>query len=245
MLAVADLLRRRIVDVKLLGAQQRRVLHDEILPMLHLALLRLETARSFNTQQGQDNQNEGGIESCTRVDQALGEAITGISDAHRQLAAMMRAMAVGAPHRLERDGLMLALHKMLEQDFQQSFDIVKWRVPGEVAQRIDELVSPAIAELIFSAVQEALRNAARHARGSDLHRRITLTVEASCDTDLVVCVVDDGIGIVSLNSTTTGTGGGLLTHSALLAIAGGNLVVKTTAGGGVSVCISLPIAALR
>ncbi len=47
MQAVAGLLRRRIVDVKLLGAQQRRVLHDEILPQMHLALLRLETLRSL------------------------------------------------------------------------------------------------------------------------------------------------------------------------------------------------------
>src|SRR5437764_4172238 len=47
MLAVSGLLRRRIVDVKLLGAQQRRVLHDEILPLLHLALLRMEAVRTF------------------------------------------------------------------------------------------------------------------------------------------------------------------------------------------------------
>src|SRR6266568_1372903 len=47
MQAVAGLLRRRIVDVKLLGAQQRRILHDDILPQMHLALLRLETLRSF------------------------------------------------------------------------------------------------------------------------------------------------------------------------------------------------------
>src|SRR5437763_1761330 len=47
MQAVAGLLRRRIVDVKLLGAQQRRVLHDEILPQMHLALLRLEILRSL------------------------------------------------------------------------------------------------------------------------------------------------------------------------------------------------------
>src|SRR3989440_6289200 len=47
MQAVAGLLRRRIIDVKLLGAQQRRVLHDEILPQMHLALLRLETLRSL------------------------------------------------------------------------------------------------------------------------------------------------------------------------------------------------------
>src|SRR5947208_16446509 len=47
MQAVAGLLRRRIVDVKLLGAQQRRILHDDILPQMHLALLHLETLRSF------------------------------------------------------------------------------------------------------------------------------------------------------------------------------------------------------
>src|SRR5205814_7124587 len=46
MQAVAGLLRRRIVDVKLLGAQQRRILHDDILPQMHLALLRLEALRS-------------------------------------------------------------------------------------------------------------------------------------------------------------------------------------------------------
>jgi signal transduction histidine kinase len=243
MLAVADLLRRRIVDVKLLGAQQRRVLHDELLPMLHLALLHLETARSLTTQSEQETREELGVVQRSEQ-QSLNEAITTISDVHRQLAAMMRAMAVGAPHRLERDGLMYAMRKMLEQDFQQSFDVVQWHVAGDVAQKIDELVSPAIAELIFAAVQEALRNAARHARGSDVHRKITLTVEATCDTNLEVCVYDNGIGIVALNSATTGTGGGLLTHSALLAIAGGSLVVKTMPGGGVGVRISLPIAAL-
>src|SRR5258708_31976390 len=43
MQAVAALLRRRIVDVKLLGAQHRRILHDDILPQMHLALFRLKT----------------------------------------------------------------------------------------------------------------------------------------------------------------------------------------------------------
>ena len=69
MQAVAGLLRRRIVDVKLLGAQQRRVLHDEILPQMHLALLRLETLRSHG--------------DATALDEAVGM----ISDAHRCLAA--------------------------------------------------------------------------------------------------------------------------------------------------------------
>ncbi|GHO86192.1 sensor histidine kinase [Dictyobacter formicarum] len=236
MLAVAGLLRRRVVDVKLLGAQQRRVLHDETLPMLHLALLRLETVRSLHAQDS---------ETPERFEQALHEAVGSISSVHRQLASMMRAMSTGAPHRLERDGMMAAIHTMLEQDFQQAFDVVEWNVSEETAQVIDDVVPPAIAELIFAAVQEALRNAARHARGSDIHRRLRLTLSAFCNPHLEVEVADDGIGIVAAGCSTTGTGGGLLTHSALLAIAGGTLTVKTTPNEGVCVRIFLPIEALR
>ncbi len=245
MLAVSGLLRRRIVDVKLLGAQQRRVLHDEILPMLHLALLRMETVRTIThtipvptviTDQSPD---------YNRADQSLDDAISSITTAHRQLAAMMRAMATGSPHRLEREGVMQAIHDMLEQDFQQAFDEVQWQVSDSVARRIDDIVPPAIAELIFAAVQEALRNAARHARGADIHRRLCLTLSASCQPDLEVIVADDGVGIVSASSSTTGTGGGLLTHSALLAIVGGSLTVKSDPEQGVTVKIFVPIESLR
>ncbi|GCE16925.1 hypothetical protein [Dictyobacter kobayashii] len=135
MLAVAGLLRRRVVDVKLLGAQQRRVLHDETLPMLHLALLRLETVRSLHHQD---------TESPERFEQVLHEAIGSISSVHRQLASMMRAMSTGAPHRLERDGMMTAIHTMLEQDFQHAFDVVEWKVSEETAHLIDDMVPPLL-----------------------------------------------------------------------------------------------------
>jgi signal transduction histidine kinase len=226
MQAVAGLLRRRIVDVKLLDAQQRRVLHDEILPQMHLALLRLETLRALTSNI------------------ALNEAIGMISGAHHRLASMMRATTPGAPHRLERHGLMPAIRTMLEQDFQNAFDEVEWRVSDETTACIDEIAPPAIAELIFAAVQEALRNAARHARGTDVHRRLHLTFKALCSPNLEMIVADDGVGISSVNSSTTGTGGGLLTHSALLAIAGGSLSIKSAPGEGVTVRIFLPAEAL-
>ncbi|HEX4204399.1 MAG TPA: ATP-binding protein [Ktedonobacteraceae bacterium] len=233
MLAVAGLLRRRIVDVKLLGAQQRRVLHDEILPQMHLALLRLETLRpALNNEQ-------------ERSAQALNEVINDISGAHRQLAAMMRATTTSAPHRLERDGMMHAIYTMTRQDFQQSFDEITWDVSEETMTQIDEIVPPAIAELIFAAVQEALRNAARHARGADVHRHLHVTIRATCDPDLELTVADDGVGVLSASSSTTGTGGGLLTHSALLAIAGGNLAINSAPDEGVTVHIFLPVEALR
>ena len=97
-------------------------------------------------------------------------------------------------------------------------------------------------------MQEALRNAARHARGSDVHRRLRLVFKASwnkSDNSLEVIVADNGVGITSASSSTTGTGGGLLTHSALLAIAGGSLTIKSSPGEGVTVRILLPAASLR
>lgn len=271
MQAVAGLLRRRVVDVKLLGAQQRRVLHDEILPQMHLALLQLERLRSLPVTSPEPVVQNGKVASKSASEppnsssppvaasttptstvpvneKILAEAIDIISDAHRRLAAMMRAMTPGAPHRLERDGLMPAIHTMLEQDFQHAFDEVEWRVSDETSACIDEVTSPAIAELIFAAVQEALRNAARHARGSDVHRRLCLTLSATCNHTspyLEVIVADDGVGITSTGGATTGTGGGLLTHSALLAIAGGSLTMKSTPNEGVTVKILLPTEALH
>jgi two-component sensor histidine kinase len=246
MQAVAGLLRRRTVDVKLLGAQQRRVLHDEILPQMHLALLRLETLRSTSDMKPADPENAESSGMCR--EQGLNEAIDMISDAHRRLATMMRATAPGAPHRLERDGMMHAIQTMLEQDFQNAFDEIVWCVSEETAIAIDEVTPPAIAELIFAAVQEALRNAARHARGNDVHRHLRLTLSASYNREghyLEVIVADDGVGIISASSATTGTGGGLLTHSALLAIAGGSLNIKSSPGEGVTVKIVLSGESLR
>jgi signal transduction histidine kinase len=245
MQAVAALLKRRIVDVKLLGAQQRRILHDEILPQMHLALLRLETLRSLiPIEQTVPPQSRQDTDQSASLVHAVDETVEMITDAHRRLAAMMRATATGAPHRLERDGLMRAIHTMLNQDFQHAFDEVYWCVSEETERVIDEKTPPAIAELIFAAVQEALRNAARHARGTDIHRRLRLTLKASCDPHLEMIVSDDGVGILSASSSTTGTGGGLLTHSALLAIAGGSLTIKSIPGEGVSVRIVLPAEAL-
>jgi two-component sensor histidine kinase len=245
MQAVAGLLRRRIVDVKLLGAQQRRVLHDEILPQMHLALLQLETLRS---QSSVGNGAKPSQDGANMNAHAIDETIALITDTHRRLAAMMRATAPSAPHRLEQDGMMSAIRTMLEQDFQYAFDEVEWCVSDEAAATIDEVMPPAIAELVFAAVQEALRNAARHARGSDEHRHLRLLFKASwneVERSLEVIVADDGVGISAASSATSGTGGGLLTHSALLAIAGGSLTIKSAPGEGVTVRILLPAGSLR
>src|SRR5260370_2980353 len=147
------------------------------MPQMRLAILCLETVRSIPDANANPPLSLESSELCR--EQALNEVIDQISGAHRRLANMMRTTAPGAPHRLERDGMMHAIHTMLEQDFQNAFDEIEWCVSEETATAIDEVTPPAIAELIFAAVQEALRNAARHARGNDVHRHVRLTLSAS------------------------------------------------------------------
>ena len=109
----------------------------------------METVRyTLNNEQKQ-------LTEITQQREALDDAVQTISVAHRRLAAMMRANTPSAPHRLERDGMLHAIRIMLKQDFQQAFDEVEWVIPEETMTRIDEVVPPAIAELIFAAVQEA------------------------------------------------------------------------------------------
>ncbi|HYZ54881.1 MAG TPA: GAF domain-containing protein [Streptosporangiaceae bacterium] len=57
--------------------------------------------------------------------------------------------------------------------------------------RLNEQISPEVAEEMLTALREALSNAARHARAS----RVDVSVDVDTDGCLTVRVTDDGIGI--------------------------------------------------
>jgi len=216
-----SLLRRRIAEVKVLGAQNRRVLHDEVLPQLHTAILRLE--------------------ACGDP-----EAMAALTSAHKTLSAMVRQMGAAAPERLEREGLVVALRRALEHDFRGVFESVDWQIDESAAGRIARDVPPFVAETVFAAAQEAIRNAARHARGSDGTRPLRLTVEMGWSEGLRLAIQDDGVGVAASNRQEGGgTGSGLLFHSTMLAVVGGRMEVESTAGQGTAVVIVVPESALR
>ena len=50
-----NLLQQRIAQVQVMSAQHKRVLHDEVLPQIHLALLKVEALRSV----GRDSNSPG------------------------------------------------------------------------------------------------------------------------------------------------------------------------------------------
>ncbi|HEX6798717.1 MAG TPA: ATP-binding protein [Ktedonobacterales bacterium] len=301
--AIASLARRRGLEAELSAALPRRVLHDEVLPRLHLAMLRLEAlrARAGNGERGgrgasaegaekraeqpQRTQRDAeggtesvgasggrpartgvvaeGAESAGATARELGEVVAELGRAHRDLAALMRATPAANPRRVEH-GLVGALRSSLEGEFRGTFDALEWDVALEHAAAADAL-SPVAADLLLGAALEAVRNAGRHGRGEDLHRRLTLRVAVVADASAVtVAVSDDGVGLqkeagrapksvpsdtspnlaVSVNGTHGGTRTGLLTHGALVALVGGALTVRSNPDGGTTVTVRMPRAGM-
>lgn len=223
-----NLLRQRISEVQVMSMHHKRVLHDELLPQIHLALLRLEALR----KQPADWQ--------TRLD----EAADALTTTHQLTSTLVREMSSAAPIKLASEGLVAALHSVLSNDFNDSFDEIYWATNPDAIEHSRSL--PAfVGEVIFYAAQEAIRNAARHARGSDPKRELHLDIAIECTSGLKVVIGDNGVGrrngLSDLSDTRpVGAGSGLLFHSTMMAVIGGTLTVSDREGGGTRVVIDLP-----
>jgi signal transduction histidine kinase len=216
------LLRQRIAEVKVLSARQRRALHDEVMPGIHAALIHL-SARA----------DDGSLRLAPA---AADSVIAALSDAHRRLADLIRAIPPVSPHRLEQDGLAAALQTMIERDFGEAFDGVAWHADPEAVEWSRGL-PPFVAEALFYAAQEAVRNAARHGRGSSPQRPLHVEVSLRWCEGLRLGVADDGVGLEA--PSVAGSGTGLQFHEAMLAVVGASMRVETRSPAGTLVTISL------
>lgn len=226
-----SLLRQRIAQVQVMSAQHKRILHDDVLPQVHLALLKVEALRSV--RQDAVSPGQGSI-----LPYNLDEASAALTQAHRRISGLVRELSNAAPVRLESEGLAAALQSALEHDFRDSFDRVEWQADPVAIERARQL--PLFArEVIFYAAQEAIRNAARHGRGADPQRKLHLTVAIQQNAGLQIVVGDDGVGYRAVQPNGE-SGSGLRFHSAMLAVIGGTLSVEDRSGGGTQVVIEAP-----
>jgi hypothetical protein len=216
---IAQLARRRGLEAELSAALPRRKLHDEILPRLHLAMLRLETLRAGQTQvashmaaitpgalgaSGPATASQRAGPSGDLVlpptamapddtDSQLGVVVRELGGVHHDLAALMRASPTPNPRRLEH-GFAAALRAALDGELRGAFDALTVYLSHETAAAADALPD-TVVDLLLGATLEATRNASRHARGGDLHRSLSLQIIASSDSRWVtVKIVDDGVG---------------------------------------------------
>ncbi len=237
--ALLDLLRRRLTEFNVITARHKRVIHDDVLPDLHLALLNLPP-----------------------TDQSS-EATTALTRAHHTLSELLR----NTPHTpsldLERQGMRQALHRTLEHDFVDQFDSVHWNWDADADSHLRAL--PDLArEVLYYATLEAIRNAARYAGQPDALPSLTVSLHNSAppnttngtanDTGrLTLTVRDNGPGIPTPNTPgktkadttpqppngiSAGTGQGLLLHTTMMAVvahgecqAAGGGVVGAAVGG--------------
>jgi hypothetical protein len=266
--AIASLARRRGLEAELSAALPRRVLHDEVLPRLHLAMLRLEALRArlpaaaAATVGAPAPVRESPAQEAG-LDDELGTVVRELGHAHHDLAALMRAAPTANMRHLEH-GLVGALRAALDGEFRGTFDELQWEAEPEPEARTAADALPTItADLLLGATLEAVRNAGRHARGGDMHRHLALRVSLTTDEHWVsVAVADNGVGLQSegvrggrilpensgdaISPFTTepsdvpGTRSGLLTHGALVALVGGALTVHSQPGDGTTVAIRVP-----
>jgi signal transduction histidine kinase len=213
-----SLQRDRFIQTQVLDTQSRRLLHDDILPSLHAAMLSLPAAA------------EGGPQTA--------DALAQLAEVHQRLSALLREMPIGRASQIADLGLFGALREAVQTEFARDFDSVEWQVEQEADERTASLPT-LTADVVFYAAKEVIRNAARHGRGADPARSLRLRVQAAWRDGLQLSIADDGVGLVSAGPTDP-EGHGLALHSTMLAVIGGSLVTGPDAAPGTEVTIHLP-----
>lgn len=198
-----SLQRQRLAESQVLDRQTRRVIHDDVLPDLHAALLTLGSSPAHHDE------------------------VAALSSAHRQLARLLREMPPATLPDLEKLGLVEALRRVVEGELAGAFDRVSWQISPESETAAGKL-SSLQAGILFYAAREVLRNAARHARGEAPGRPLSLIITAAGGDELSLCIEDDGVGLA--HPAANGNGQGLALHSTMLAVVGGTLHLQSEAG---------------
>ena len=209
--------RQRLAESQLLDRRTRRVLHDDILPQVHTALIAL----------GGDGAS------------AIPNATTVLMDVHRQISDLLREMPARSTPAVARMGLIAALRHLLADELPEAFDSVEWIVESKAEQRLQQLAHLTV-EVLFYAAREAIRNAARYGRGGRTNQPLHLQISICDESGLVVKVRDDGVGLHQTEEKPQGSQQGLELHRTMLAVVGGTLDVTSSAGEYTQVTLRLP-----
>ena len=205
--------RQRLAESQVMDRQTRRVLHDDILPDIHAALLMLN-----------DEKN-------------IPPAIASLTHTHRQISDLLRGVPRAITMDVEKLGLIGAMQETMKNELGSAFDSVIWQIDPKAEQR-SKGMPPFTAEVLFCAAREAIRNAARYGRGAESASPLNLRIELSGRSGLTILIEDDGVGIKSNSNERSGHG--LSLHHTMMAIVGGSLNVESESAKFTRVILTLP-----
>ncbi len=240
--------RQRLAESQVVDQRTRRVLHDDVLPRLHTAMLMLQIASPMS-QVSVDSSNGDDLRPATcDLRPNAEEAVTLLADVHRQIANLLHAMPAIAAPEVERLGLVGALREAIDGEFGSDFDGVTWQVEPQ-AELAARGVPALAAEVFFYAAREVVRNAARYGRNGDAGRPLHLAISVAWRNGIELSIEDDGVGLSSTaiegrkGPPAQGSGHGLGLHSTLMAVVGGTLTAESKPGSYTRGALVLPQAA--
>jgi signal transduction histidine kinase len=211
-----DLQRQHLSETNVIDQHTRRNLHDEILPRLQSAMIKLSST---------SNHSE--------------DVINELSELHHQLTALMRELPTIHESKLGQQGLIKALQVTIENEFRPYFDSLTWQIEDFALDKVSSI--PAFAsEVLYHATREAVRNAARHGRLPENDHTFNLLITMSWMDRLIIKIQDDGIGFKSKRPFKENSGQGLALHSTLVAVIGGSLAIESTPDRSTSIILKYP-----
>jgi signal transduction histidine kinase len=205
--------RQRTTEQRVMDLRARRMLHDEILPTLHLTLLQLG--------------------STAPQQPAVQEAMHTLAEAHRQIAALLTQTQPAPARAPDPCELVTGLRALVDAEFVHRFEQIQWRDVESMPPTVH--VDAVAGEVILGAAREVIRNAAFHGRGGKPDTPLCLEIGLCVqEEELTLSIQDNGVGIdaSATGAASGGSGSGLALHSTLLAMVGGYLTVEPAAAGG-------------
>lgn len=209
--------RQRLAESQVIDRHTRRMLHDEVLPDLHMVMLTLSSAATDTS-------------SAT---------VTQLAEIHRKIANLLHSMPAAVVPEVARLGLIGALRETVAHELGRAFDGITWQIEPE-AEQAARRVPTLTAEVIFFAAREVIRNAARYGRNSDAGRALHLTIAARWRDGLELIVEDDGVGMGAAGPAAGSSGQGLALHSTMMAVIGGTLTTDSVPGEYTRIALTLP-----
>lgn len=197
-------------------ARVARELHDSVAQTLAALVLQLSAAQRNNA----DDALAGQLELVRSI---AGEALEEV----RLLSHTVH------PRVLEDLGLPAALEWLARQTREAEALAIEVR-----ASPVPETLPTVSAAALYRVAQEALRNAARHARA----RHVRIVLEPTADGMLRLDLSDDGVGFDVAGAEERRPGMGLFSMRERVALVDGTMEIASMPGAGTRVSAQVPLA---